>query len=256
MTWTIARALRSDWKALRRRRLPDVSVAVVDSGIDATHRALRGRVVRAIRLVVGGRAPRPRETSPRRNNDAFDHGTAVAGIVAEIAPNARLIDVRVLDSSSKSTGAALLAGFAAAIESGAQVINMSLACVADYAGPLHDLCEKAYRANQIVVAARRNMPLTDDGFPAELSSCIGVDLADLPSPFDVQFLSPPIEFAARGQHVRVPAAGGGFTHMTGTSFATPAVSGLCALLRGAFPGIRLFEIKSLLKASARAPAHE
>jgi len=248
----IGRAIRENLKALRRRRLAAVEVAVVDSGMDATHRALRGRVKGAWRVVERRGTVRAIKASCTRNNDAYGHGTAVAGIIASIAPNARLLDVRVLDEHCQGGGPALLAGFEQAISSGARLINLSLACVAQYAPQLHELCERAYRANQIVVAAKRNMPLADNGFPAEFSSCISVDAAGFQSPYVLDFLDPPpIEFAARGEHVRVPAAGGGYTHMTGTSFATPTVTGLCALLIGAHPDLRLFELKTLLKAAAR-----
>jgi subtilisin len=55
--------------------------------------------------------------------------------------------------------------------------------------------------------------------------------------------------------VLVASPGGGTTTMTGTSFAAPAVSGLCALLVGACPDLRPFEVKSLLKAfSIRKPS--
>ncbi len=249
---SIERALGANLKALRRRRLAPVSVAVVDSGVDATHPALRGRVRAAWKVLQRGAAARVIKVPRPRNNDVYGHGTAVAGIVAAIAPNARLLDIRVLDERNLGGGPALLAGFEQAIASGARLINLSLACVAQYAPQLHELCERAYRRNQIVVAAKRNMPLADNGFPAEFSSCISVDMADYPSPFVLDFLDPPpIEFAARGAGVAAPAAGGGHTHVTGTSFATPTVTGLCALLVGAFPDLRLFELKSLLKHAAR-----
>ena len=69
-----------------------------------------------------------------------------------------------------------------------------------------------------------------------------------------------IEFAALGENVRTARAGGGWTRLTGTSFATPVVSALCALLRGANRELTLFEIKSILKHHAlrreTSPARE
>jgi subtilisin family serine protease len=128
---------------------------------------------------------------------------------------------------------------------------MSLACQATFAQELHELCEQANRRNLVVIAAKRNMPLQDNGWPAELSSCVSVDRADFPSPFTLKFLKPPpIEFAARGIHVLTTARGGGYCEMTGTSFATPTVTGLCALILGAFPDLRPFELKTILKHSA------
>ena len=76
-------------------------------------------------------------------------------------------------------------------------------------------------------AARRNMPIEDDGFPAEFSSCVGVDIGNFISQFHLLFQEDQIiEFVAHGEAVVVAAPGGGTTTNTGTSFATPAVSGL------------------------------
>lgn len=251
----IERALRCDLSRLHRRRLAPVQVAVVDSGVDATHPDLRQRVTEAWKMAPRGDACHAVRVPRGRNNDVFSHGTAVAAIITAIAPNARVTDIRVLDERCQGRGSVLVAGFRHAVASGARLINLSLACVADYARELHEICEQAYRRNQIVVAAKRNMPLADNGFPAEFSSCISVDARDFPSPYVIEFLDPPpIEFAARGESIVAPAAGGGYTTMTGTSFATPTVTGLCALLVGAYPDLKLFELKTLLKRFARAAA--
>lgn len=250
----IHQALRAAFKRLRARKLPPVTVAVVDSGVDSSHPDLRGRVTGAWRIAPYRDTHRAMPCPVGRDNDVFGHGTAVAGIVADIAPNARIMDFRVFGADRIGSGAALLAGFRTAIERGARLINLSLACLGSFAGELHELCEQAYRNNQIVVAAKRNMPLEDNGWPAELSSCISVDRANFPSPFLLRFLSPPIEFAARGEQVVAPKRGGGYAAVTGTSFATPTVTGLCALLIGAFPDLRLFEIKTLLKDFAAGKA--
>ncbi|HNY32338.1 MAG TPA: S8 family serine peptidase, partial [Fibrobacteria bacterium] len=56
-----------------------------------------------------------------------------------------------------------------------------------------------------------------------------------------------IEFLARGEKVPTAAKGGGYTTLTGTSFATPVISAQCAVLVGRFPDLLPFEAKSLLK---------
>jgi subtilisin family serine protease len=128
---------------------------------------------------------------------------------------------------------------------------MSLAATASFADRILPLCEKAYYQNQVVVASRRNMPLWDNGYPAEFSSCISVDNQAFETPFRFRYLADRIvEYAAHGEEVPVAAAGGGYTTMTGTSFATPTIAGICALIAGAYPGLRPFEVKSLLKAWA------
>jgi len=248
----IDEALKTPFEKLRGRRLAPVTVAVVDSGVDATHPDLRDRMAGAWRIVSHKGREKPVKCRPGRNNDAFGHGTGVAGIIARLAPNARILDICVLGEDCSGSGGALLAGFRLAVARGARLINLSLACKAAYAAELHQLCELAYRRNQVVIAAKRNMPLEDNGFPAELSACVSVDRANFPSPFMLKFLEPPpIEFAAHGDRVLTTARGGGYTEMTGTSFATPTVTGLCALLVGAYPELRPFEIKAVLKRFAR-----
>ena len=244
-------ALETRPERLRLRKLRPVTVAVVDSGVDATHPQLKGRVVRAVRVEPTRKGHRVVEGKGRRNADVYGHGTAVASIIARIAPNARILDVRVLDEKNVCTGETLMEGFRVAVESQARIINMSLAASAKFATPLQALCQTAYRQNQVVVASRRNMPLTDEGFPAEVATVIGVDNTKLQSEFHLLFRDDRIiEFAGHGDRVMAAAPGGGRTSVTGTSFATPAIGGVCALLVGAYPGLRPFDVKSLLRAFA------
>jgi len=242
-------ALNQRLQNLPAGHLDPVDVAVVDSGVDATHPDLAGRVVRAVRVDDIGADCRIVEGPVPQNADVYGHGTAVASIITSLAPNARIIDIRVLNAQNVGSGQALLAGFRYAVEQKIRVINMSLAARSEFAAPLNALCERAYVRNQLVVAARRNMPLADEGFPAEFSSCISVDVGRFGSAFDVRFREDHvIEFVGHGEEVEVAVPGGGHTRRTGTSLATPAVTGLCTLLVGAFPGLRPFDVKSLLRA--------
>jgi subtilisin family serine protease len=56
---------------------------------------------------------------------------------------------------------------------------------------------------------------------------------------------------AIGEDVPAAAPNGGYTRLTGTSFATPMVSALCARLLGAFPALQPFEVRSVLRAQSR-----
>ncbi len=244
-------ALKQSFDQLMGRELKPVDVAVVDSGIDATHPDLTTRISRAYAVEMVEDEPQLREQRVDENNDVYGHGTAVANIITKIAPNARLVDIRVLNVANVGAGKALARGFEFAVDEGIRVINLSLAATAKFAPQLCELCELAYRRNLVVVAARRNMPLADNGYPAEFSSCISVDVGKFNSATQVQFREDhAVEFVGHGEDVKVAAAGGGYTSMTGTSFATPAVSGMCSLLVGANPDLRPFDIKSLLRAFA------
>lgn len=249
--------LPRDLIELRHWDLGAVDVAVVDSGIDATHSLLEGRVAAACHYDPRAERPEPLDGSTEENNDVFGHGTAVGSIIAELAPNARLIDVRVLRPGNQGVGEILVAGLRHAIRLGCPVINMSIAASARLGRELQPLLETAYRNGQVVVASTRNMPLVDYGFPAELSGTISVDSMSTPRLLDLLYRSDEvIEFAACGEELEVAVAGGGYRRVTGTSFATPVVAAICALLLGAKPELRPFEIRTVLKAYSERTERE
>jgi len=234
--------------------LEPVEVAIVDSGVDGSHPDLRDRVAASWRIEpVQGRL-RALEIPVGENNDTFGHGTAVASIVARLAPHARIVDIRVLGAAQSGAGAALIEGLRIAVARRCPVVNMSLAATAPYAQSLISLCDAAYRQGQVVVASKRNMPLADNGYPAEFSTCVAVDSARLSSELGLEYRpGEAIEFVANGEEVVVAAPGGGYTTKTGTSFAAPAVSAMCALLLGTWPRLRPFEVKAVLRNAARSP---
>ena len=90
----MARPTAISLRALLKRRLAEfprqtlepVTVAVVDSGIDATHPQLAGRIAQAFRVVPAGKKQRIVKGPVPRNADVYGHGTAVASIICRIAP--------------------------------------------------------------------------------------------------------------------------------------------------------------------------
>jgi subtilisin family serine protease len=245
---SLTAALSEPWEELVRRARSPVDVAILDSGIDATHPALAGRIASAWGAGPASNGATVAALAPDANNDLYGHGTAVASIVARLAPNARLHDVRVLGTTNSSGADELIAGLAHAVEQGWPVLNLSLAAREDARGALQELCERAYYRGQIVVAARRNVPIGNEGLPAELAACIGVEIGSLSEPYDYRFtLGQPIELAALGEGVLVAQPGHGWTTVTGTSFATPAISAVVAVLLGADPGLQSYEVKAILK---------
>jgi subtilisin family serine protease len=247
----LQRALAVPIEELAKGALAPVTVGILDSGIDGSHPDLAGRVTNA--MIFEGDAEgnvAARESNPTENNDLYGHGTGVASIIARIAPNTRFLDFRVLGGNNRGSGEAMIAGFEAAVRSDAALLNMSLAASEKYVPRMNVLCESAYRKGVTIVAARRNMPLQDEGFPASLIPCVGVDNEGEGPQGSWLYRNEVIEYSAHGVNVPVAAHGGGYTTMTGTSFATPIMCGFVALLLGAHPGLRPFEVKALLKAAA------
>ncbi len=251
---SVLAAFQEQLSALAAKPLQPVDVAVLDSGIDATHPDLAGRVAQAFHFRPDGEGVARAEVAAGANNDTYGHGTGVASILARLAPNARLYDLRVLEPGNKGVAACVIAGLRYALERRWRVINLSLAVAEKFSAQLVPLCEKAYFQNQVLIASKRNFPFPDVGFPAAYASTIGIEIGRFDSPFKLVFNpGDTIEFTALGEDITIAVVGGGYTTKSGTSFATPVVTALCTLLVGLYPDLRPFEIKSLLKHYA-APA--
>ncbi len=241
-------AFQEQLSRLAEKTLAPVEVAILDSGIDATHPDLAGRVAEAFHFRPDGDDVARAEVSVGTNNDTYGHGTGVASIVARLAPNARLYDLRVLEPGNKGVAACVIAGLRYALERRWRVINLSLAVAEKFSAQLIPICEKAYFQNQILIASKRNFPFPDVGFPAAYASTIGIEIGRFDSPFKLVFNpEDAIEFTALGEDITIAAVGGGYTTKSGTSFATPVVTALCSLLVGLYPELRPFEVKTLLK---------
>jgi subtilisin family serine protease len=222
-------------------------VAVIDSGIEAGH-PLVGEVEEAV-VVTGARDEEP-QVLPDEEGDTCGHGTACAGIIRSIAPDCRLLSVRVLGSGWTGSGRLLIAGLRWAIERGVDVINMSLSTTkSELAAVLHELTDAAYFNRTIVVASAHNMPV--ESYPWRFSSVLSVGSHELDDG-DAFFYnpSPPVEFFARGVGVEIAWPGGSTIRSTGNSFATPHMSGRCALIRAKHPQLTPFQVKSVLYLTA------
>ena len=194
-------------------------VCILDSGVDASH-PLVGELESAVVISIGEDDEVVADEDTE--GDVSGHGTACAGIVRRLAPEARISSVRVLGSSFTGSGAVLLGGLRYAIEQGFDVINMSLSTTKKpFASVLHELADSAYFKRTVLVASAHNMPV--ESYPWRFSSVISVGSHEEPDPLDFFYNpSPPVEFFGRGVNVEVPWLGGRTLTVSGNSFATPA----------------------------------
>ena len=209
-----------------------VKVAILDTGIDLDHPDLH--VVGNVTFVSG--------TSS--GDDDNGHGTHVAGIVAAldndvgvigVAPEAALYAVKVLDRNGSGSWSNIIKGLQWAVDNHMQVINMSLGGTSG-SSTLKTACDNAYAAGVVVVAAagnNGNSSGTGDTvlYPARYDSVIAVaatDSADKRASYSST--GPKVELAAPGSNINSTLPGGAYGTKSGTSMASPHVTGVAALV--------------------------
>jgi subtilisin len=228
-----------------------VRVAVIDSGIEADHPAL-GQAVKGGVVVDCDRRTKTQvrlEPDPHPR-DFFGHGTACAGIIHALAPEAELYSVRVFSRDLSSKGLQFAGGLRWAIENGMQVVNLSLSTSrAEFFGLFHELADEAYFKNLNLVSAVNNIPAPS--YPSLYSSVISVAAHEGHDPFTYYYNpTPPVEFGAPGIDVEVAWIDKSYAISTGNSFAAPHIAGLVALIRAKHPELTPFQMKTVLLACA------
>ena len=220
-----------------------VRVCILDSGVEVGHPSV-GEVAGAVVMTVDedGNGVASEDTE----GDLCGHGTACAGVVRSLAPEAELYSVRVLGAGFSGSGKVLIAGLKWAVEQGYDVINMSLSTTKrQLAETLRELADTAYFKKTVLVASAHNMPV--ESFPWRFSSVISVGSHEEDDP--LTFFAnpdPPVEIFARGVNVDIAWLGGSTIRATGNSFATPCISGICALVLSKHPSLTPFQLKSVL----------
>ncbi|HEX7399956.1 MAG TPA: S8 family serine peptidase [Candidatus Limnocylindrales bacterium] len=231
-----------------------VTVAIIDSGVERDHPAVGGKLARSVRVeLAADPEDDPVILDDEEGTDVVGHGTACAGIIHAIAPGADLVSVRVLGPDNRGKGIVFAAGLDWAIGQGAGVMNLSLSSKSDALFALfHDLADRAYFANALLVCAANNVP--GNSYPSLFASVISVAAHDLADPAAWFYNpSPPVEFGAHGLDVNVAWRGGSRMTATGNSFAAPHIAGYAALIRSKHPEATPFEVKAILAATASSP---
>ncbi|MFI6484534.1 S8 family serine peptidase [Nonomuraea sp. NPDC050663] len=228
-----------------------VRVCLIDSGVDATHPGLGGPVTP---LTVAGEpgddGVERLRVVPDTEVDQVGHGTACAGVIRAVAPDCDLTSVRVLGSGLRGSGEVLLTALSWAIDQGFDLVNLSLSTRrTEYKEALHDLVDHACFAGVTIVASAHNRPVRS--YPWNFAGVVSVGSHNK---LDGEYLEanpePPVEFFARGVAVEVPQPGGGRSRLSGNSFATPHITGMCARILGHHPGLSTGQLKYVLAAIA------
>jgi subtilisin len=221
---------------------------IVDSGVDAEHPFVGGALERA----VTAQADEEGDVAivDDDQGDVSGHGTACAGIIHRVAPQARLTSVRVLGAEITGAGDALLGGLRWAIDERYPIINLSLSTSKSrFVAALHDLADRAYFASCLLIASAHNMPVSS--YPWRFSSVLSVASHAGTDPLEYFYNpDPPVEFHAPGVDLEVAWSAGSVIRASGNSFATPNMAGLAARVLGRHAGLTPFQVKTVLHLAA------
>lgn len=214
-----------------------IKVAVLDTGVKSNHPLLAGKVIAGFDAING----------VMDGSDVNGHGTFVAGIIAQVAPDAQIIPVRVLDADGTGTLDNVLTGFRFALNSGAKVINLSFSTTDDLK-PLHDIIIEASNKGIVVVAASGNDATNQPYYPAAYNELVAVSATDK-NDYRASFANfgNYIELSSPGVDIYSAWLDGGYAIGSGTSFSTPILAGAGAMVLQKNPGFSLNKTKQALE---------
>jgi hypothetical protein len=230
----------------------DVVVAVLDSGVDALHPDLAGRLVAGRNVVAG-------------NDDTADpagHGTRMAGILGAVTNNglgiagvawaAKIMPVKVTKPSGVATDGAVAAGIVWAVDHDADIISISLSAPIKNNDVMQEAVDYATARDVLVVVAAGNRGSDVPEYPGASRGVVAVGATDASGRRT--------SFSNYGPWVDVNAPGvgivtttpnsAGFAAVSGTSAAAALVTGVAVLLRAAYPQASQADIADRLRRSA------
>lgn len=250
----------------------DITIAILDSGVDLRHPDLTARLLPGINLLDADPNAVASDCAPHSDvQDDFGHGTHVAGIaaastdnaigIAGVAFRARILPVKVLDCHGNGSDAQLIAGIDWAIAHGARLINLSIG------GPgrsdvLDAAVQRAWDAGVMIVAAAGNSATTEPFYPAASPRAVAVTATDSNDRL--------ASFANRGSYIALAAPGTsilstyptdrsdwhlepGYQFKSGTSMASPIIAGVAALVWALHSDYPIDRVLSVLAGSADRP---
>jgi Subtilase family len=224
--------------AISRNFGAGIKVAVIDTGLDLSHPALANNLAPSSEwrdYVDNDTVPNDDSGINVSSAKAYGHGTAVSGIILQIAPKVTILPLRVLSPTGKGNLDNVVKAIDYAISNGVQIINLSLGSIKSSLSLSQEIAYAKTKGVYVIAAAGNNGK--DADYPAKDSSQDQMSgyLFGIGSIDDKEALS---SFSARGEGVYAFAPGekiytlypnNRVTYATGTSFATPLVTGAFAL---------------------------
>ena len=240
----------------------DVTIAIIDSGVDYTHPEFSGRI-------VPGYDFSDDDSDPFDGNVSGSHGTACAGIAAAAGNNgigmagvnwgASIMPIRVADQNGNFQASHVADGIYFAVDSGAHVISLSVS-LSQGTTYLEQAITYAHLSDVLIFAARGNDDDTVDLYPSSYSDVISVGGL---SPCDTRKTytscdgeqwgssygggQNKMDFVAPSASITTTAIGGYTFNFNGTSAACPFAAGVGALIRSYNPSLNVDQIRTIMR---------
>lgn len=222
-----------------------IRILVVDSGVEKAHPAFINCEINCFQLTL--QWERFYSTVADEGIDNFGHGTAVAGIIHQFAPDAQIDSVRVLNKRLSASSNEIVAAIKWGIKSGYDIINCSFGASGNkFLEAYKGLVDDAFKANVKLVAACNNLDFRKPEYPGAFPSVISTNFGPMKDLAITRKSGEIVEFVARGEDVRMPWKGGIYKTATGSSYAAPHLSALVAKILQSEPDLNAMQIKTLL----------
>jgi thermitase len=225
-----------------------VTIAVLDTGVDAGHPDLSPRVVPGWNFF----------NNTSDTSDAYNHGTGVAGAaaaamnnslgVAGVSGQTKIMPIRISDGSGSGSWSAMAQGLTYAADRGVRVANISFSSAAGSSSVISAAQYMKSKGGLVFISAG-NTGTASIYSPTTALIVTGATNSD-DTRRSTSTFGPIVSLAAPGTGVYTTTKGGGYVAESGTSFASPVAAGVAALVFAANPGLSSAQAESILFTSA------
>lgn len=234
------------------------TIAVLDTGAQLDHPDLQASFQGVARYDFVDDDADPSDNPvglDSNSNGAADelagHGTHVAGIVNSVAPEAKIMPLRVLDTEGYGNVFVIAEAISFAERNGADVINMSFG-TAGRSDLLQEVIREVSESGTVMVAAAGNASADTPRYPAAGDSVIATTSVNrFGKKSDFASYGPWVDVAAPGDGIRSAFPTSTIAYWSGTSMAAPFVAGQAALIRSVTPLLTSEEVEGVISGTAR-----
>lgn len=224
----------------------DEPIAIIDSGVDLTHPDLINKLIPGYNFL----------SENTDTHDVLGHGTAVAGVAAALSNNLEgvsgvawenpIMPLVVLNSSNYATYYNIARAITYAVDRGVRVINISIGG-SSYSSTLQNAVNYAWNKGAVIFASAMNNGTSNPYYPAACQNVLAISATTSGDErAGWSNYGNWIDLSAPGEYILTTSNGGGYGSRSGTSFASPLVAGVAALIFSANPSLTNQEVVNIL----------